>query len=260
MKLEYINPMLKTLFTNKKLIYTTIVILCVGVISLIIYTITRPSKDESNSADLSTIERGLEPIKIWQTDKDGKEKEVNFTKIGAEILASSLISDKPLVEEIQNNTQNIGISRIELPTLPSENINLIPVEKLDANSIDNYLTNLYNIFRDNSIQPNINQLSEDALSGKTQDIQNLLNKNKDLYFSLFIIEVPPDAISLHKAYIRIAQVQNNFLLGLLEASSDPLKLDINNKLTLSLLQNIDILIKQDLQSLRQKYNLIYQKP
>lgn len=238
----------------------SITILCIGVISLIIYITTRPPKDEDGSENLSTIQQGLEPIKIWQTNKYGKDQEVNFTKIGAEIVANAINSDKPLVEEIQNNTQNIGISRIELPVLPVENINLLSVEKLGENSIDNYLTNLYNIFRDNSIQSNINQLSEDALSSKTQDIQNLLNKNTDLYYSLFIIEVPPDAIQLHKAYIRIAQVQNNFLLGLLEASSDPLKLDINNKLTLSLLQNLDILIKQELQTLRQKYNLIYQKP
>ena len=59
MKLEYTNQMLKTLFTNKKLIYTIIVIVCVGVISLIVYITTRPSEDESNSADLSTIKKGL---------------------------------------------------------------------------------------------------------------------------------------------------------------------------------------------------------
>jgi|GEM_PF-704783 hypothetical protein len=252
--------MLKNLFTNKKLIYISIIILCIGVVSIIIYVLTRPDKDKSTSTNLSTIEKGLEPIKIWHKTKDGQEQEVNFTKIGAEILASSLISDKPLIEEIQNNTQDIGISRIELPLLPEENINVLSLEKLNKNSIDNYLTNLYNIFRENSIQPNINQLTEDALNSRTQDIQNLLNKNKDLYYSLFIIEVPPDALQLHKAYIRIAQVQNGFLLGLLDASSDPLKLDINNKLTISILKTLDTTIKQELQTLRQKYNLIYQKP
>ncbi len=246
------------MFTKQNLIYIIIGIICLGIIITSFYFIfLRQNQSQYNT--LSTIDKGLAPIKIIQT-KDGKDQEVNFTKVGAEILTSSLISDKPLVEEIQNNTKNIGISRIELPPLPSENINLISVENLTQNSIDNYLTNLYNIFRENSIQPNINQLSEDALSGKTQEIQSLLNKNKGLYYSLFIVEVPPDAISLHKAYIRIAQVQNSFLLGLLEASSDPLKLDINNKLTISLLQNLDILIKQELQALRQKYNLIYQKP
>ena len=249
--------MLKAIFTRQNLMYMIIGIVCLGIIAIIFYFIFRPAQSQSDA--LSTIDKGLAPIKIIQT-KDGKEQEVNFTKIGAEIIANAINSDKPLVEEIQNNAKNIGISRIELPPLPSENINLISVENLNQNSIDNYLTNLYNIFRENSIQPNINQLSENALSGKTQEIQSLLNKNKDLYYSLFIVEVPPDAISLHKAYIRIAQVQNSFLLGLLEASSDPLKLDINNKLTISLLQNLDILIKQELQVLRQKYNLIYQKP
>jgi len=248
--------MLKPIFTRQNLMYMIIGIVCLGIIAIIFYFIFRP--DQSKSDTLSSIDKGLAPIKIIQR-KDDKDQEVNFTKIGAEIVANAINSDKPLIEEIQNNTKNIGISRIELPPLPSENINLIAVENLNQNSIDNYLTNLYNIFRDNSIQPNINQLSEDALSGKTQEIQSLLNKNKDLYYSLFIVGVPLDAISLHKAYIRIAQVQNSFLLGLLEASSDPLKLDINTKLTISLLQNLDIPIKQELQILRQKYNLIYTK-
>lgn len=250
--------MLQSIFKRQNLVYIGIIIILVIVLVVVFYIIKNSGK--SQSANLSAIDKGLTPIKILQTTKDGKQQEVNFTKIGAEILTSSLISDKPLVEEIQNNTKNIGIDNIELPPLPEKNINLLSTEELNANSIDNYLTNLYNVFRENSIQPNINQLSEDALSGKTQNIQSLLNKNKSLYLSLFIIEVPPDALQLHKAYIRIAQVQNSFLLILLNASSDPLKLDINNKLTVSLLQRLDLVIKQELQTLKQKYNLIYKKP
>jgi hypothetical protein len=248
--------MSKSIFTKKFLIYTGIGVLCIGILGGIAYFIIRPK--QTGFVDLSTIDKGLSPIKIIQV-KDGKEQELNFTQVGAEILASSLMSDGNFVDEIQKNVKNIGVERIELPPLPEQNINIIPADKLNSNSIDNYLTNLYNIFRDNSIQPNINQLSESTLSGKTQDIQSLLSKNTDLYLNLFIIEVPPDAIRLHKAYIRIAQVQNSFLLGLLNASSDPLKLDINNKITINLLQSLDIVIKQELQILRQKYNLIYQR-
>lgn len=248
--------MSKSILTKKSLIYTSIVILCIGILGGILYFILRPKKTEF--VDLSTIDKGLSPIRIIQV-KDGKEQELNFTQVGAEILASSLMSDGDFVDEIQKNVKNIGVERIELPPLPEQNINIMQADKLNSNSIDNYLTNLYNIFRHNSIQPNINQLSESALSGKTQDIQSLLSKNTDLYLNLFIIEVPPDAVKLHKAYIRIAQVQNSFLLGLLNASSDPLKLDINNKITINLLQSLDIVIRQELQILRQKYNLIYQK-
>jgi hypothetical protein len=248
--------MSKSIFNKRNLIYFLITIISISIISLFIYLIFKSNSSKSNN--LSTIERGLQPIKIIQ-NKNGKEQEANFTQIGAEVLASSLESDKPFVEEIKNNTKNIGISRIELPILPEENINVLNVDKLEENSIDNYLTNIYNIFRDNSIQPNINQLSIDALNDKTQDIKLLIEKNKSLYFALFLVEVPPDALILHKSYIRIAQVQNSFLLGLLEASSDPLKLDINNKLTISILKKLDITIKQELDTIRQKYNLIYQK-
>jgi hypothetical protein len=248
--------MSKSIFTKKFLIYIGIGILSIILVGGLIYFIIRPK--QTGFVDLSTIDKGLSPIRIIQV-KNGKEQELNFTQAGAEILASSLMSDGNLADEIQKNVQNLGVDRIELPPLPEQNINIIPVDKLNSNSIDNYLSNLYNIFRDNSIQPNINQLSESALNRKTQDIQSLLSKNTDLYLNLFIIEVPPDAIKLHKAYIRIAQVQNSFLLGLLNASSDPLKLDINNKITINLLQNLDVVIKQELQILRQKYNLIYQR-
>lgn len=248
--------MSQSIFNKRNLIYFLITIISISIIGLFIYLIFRTNN--SSPTNLSTIEKGLQPIKIMQ-NKNGKEQEVNFTQIGAEILASSLASDKPFVEEIKNNTQNIGINRIELPILPEENINVLNVDKLRENSIDNYFTSIYNIFRDNSIQPNINKLSEDALNGKTQDIKSLIEKNKNLYFSLFVIEVPPDVLSLHKSYIRIAQVQNSFLLGLLEASSDPLKLDVNNKLTISLLKRLDITIKQELDTIRQKYNLIYKR-
>ncbi|MGA1050181.1 MAG: hypothetical protein ACO3TG_01690 [Minisyncoccia bacterium] len=195
-----------------------------------------------------------------QVKEDGKETELNFTKAGAAVLAQALLSEEDFVKTIEQSVKDIGIDKVELPPLQEDRINLITDKEAITNqSIDNYLTSLYNIFRDNNIQPNINQLSKEALEGKTQTIQSLLGKNTDLYLSLFLIEVPPDTLQLHKYYIRIAQIQNSFLLGLLNSSSDPFKLDINNKITLSLLENADILIKQELSILRQKYNLIYKR-
>ena len=249
--------MLRYILTKDFLFYTSIGILCIGLFGGLIYFIVKPKQTEL--IDLSSIDQGLAPIRIIQV-KDGKEQDLNFTKVGAQIVANSLISEGNFAEDIQKNVQNVGIDRIELPPLIEKNINILSPDKLNDKSIDNYLTNLYNVFRDNSIQPNINQLSESALNGKTQDIQSLIRKNTDLYLNLFLIEVPPDTLKLPKAYIRIAQVQNSFLLGLMNASTDPLKLDINNKITISLLQSLDIVIKQELQILRQKYNLIYQKP
>jgi len=221
------------------------------------YLIWKPPTPYEN---LSTIDNGLAPIKILQVKEDGKETELNFTKAGAAVLAQALLSEEDFVKTIEQSVKDIGIDKVELPPLQEDRINLITDKEAITNqSIDNYLTSLYNIFRDNNIQPNINQLSKEALEGKTQTIQSLLGKNTDLYLSLFLIEVPPDTLQLHKYYIRIAQIQNSFLLGLLNSSSDPFKLDINNKITLSLLENADILIKQELSILRQKYNLIYKR-
>lgn len=250
--------MLRYLLTKTSIFYSVLSVFLILIIFSFWYLIWKPPTPYEN---LSTIDTGLAPIKILQIKEDGKETELNFTKAGAAVLAQALLSEEDdFVKTITQNVKDIGIDKVELPPLQEDRINLITDQGSNNNqSIDNYLTSLYNIFRDNNIQPNINQLSQEALEGKTQTIQSLLGKNTDLYLSLFLLEVPPDTLRLHKYYIRIAQIQNSFLLGLLNSSSDPFKLDINNKITLSLLENLDILIKQELNILRQKYNLIYQR-
>jgi len=249
--------MLRYLLTKTSIFYSVLSLFLILIIFSFWYLIWKPPTPYEN---LSTIDNGLAPIKILQVKEDGKETELNFTKAGAAVLAQALLSEEDFVKTIEQSVKDIGIDKVELPPLQEDRINLITDKEAITNqSIDNYLTSLYNIFRDNNIQPNINQLSKEALEGKTQTIQSLLGKNTDLYLSLFLIEVPPDTLQLHKYYIRIAQIQNSFLLGLLNSSSDPFKLDINNKITLSLLENADILIKQELSILRQKYNLIYKR-
>lgn len=243
--------MIKSLFTKKNIIISSIIlVLGVG----ITYIILRPD----SKSKLTPIDEGLAPIRIIQI-KDGKEQEINFTESGADILASALISANPFEEQVQQDIQNLGIDRIDLPPLPEDQIKVIPSPENPQAAIEKYLKEVYTIFKDNTIQPNINQLSEEALDGKTQNIQSLLSINADLYRSLFTIEVPQDALKLHKGYIRIAQIQNSFLLGLLNASSDPLGLDINSNITVTLLRKIDVPIKEELQSIRKKYNIIYQK-
>lgn len=243
--------MIKSLFTKKNIIICSIIlILGLG----IIYIILKPF----SKSKLTPIDEGLAPIRIIQI-KDGKEQEVNFTKSGANIVAGALFSANPFDEQVKQDVQNLGIDRIDLPPLPENQIKVINNSENSQVAIEKYLKEVYTIFKDNTIQPNINQLSEEALDGKTQNIQSLLRINTDLYRSLFEIEVPQDALKLHKGYIRITQIQNSFLLGLLNASSDPLGLDINSKITITLLQKIDVPIKNELQSIRKKYNIIYKK-
>lgn len=243
--------MIKSLFTKKNIIISSIIlVLGLGITYIILKPESKPK--------LTPIDEGLAPIRIIQI-KDGKEQEINFTESGADIIASALISANPFNEQVKQDVQNLGIDRIDLPPLPEDQIKVIPNPENPQAAIEKYLKEVYTIFKDNTIQPNISQLSEEALDGKTQNIQSLLRTNADLYRSLFEIEVPQDALKLHKGYIRIAQIQNSFLLGLLNASSDPLRLDINSKITVTLLQKIDVPIKDELQSIRKKYNIIYQK-
>jgi hypothetical protein len=214
------------------------------------------NKDNTNNSPLS-IEDGLTPIKIIQT-VDGKEQEVNFTQATFKILEKTLKSNDSFELEALKALESIQISKIIFPPIPETYIKTINSNNPQSD-IENYLKEVYTIFKDNTIQPNINQLVDEALSQNTTNIQSQLQTNSALYENLFKISIPQDALSLHKKYIQIAQIQNNFLVGLLSAEQDPLKIQINTKLTLTLLDQINMPIKQDLQTLREKYNITYQK-
>lgn len=241
-------------FINTKNIIIGGSILGIIIVGIILYIIFRPQE----SKELNPIDQGLLPIRIIQL-REGKEQDINFTELSAALIANALISEKQFDKQVQEDIQNLGIDRIDLPPMPTDQIKLIENPSNPQEAIEKYLKDVYTIFKDNTIQLDVNQLTEEALEGKTQNIQSLLKTNTSLYRALFTIEVPSEALKLHKSYIRIAQIQNSFLLGLLNATEDPMRLDINSKITLSLLQQIDVPMKEELQKLRQKYNLIYQK-
>ncbi len=241
-------------FINTKNIIIGGSILGIIIVGIILYIIFRPQESE----ELNPIDQGLLPIRIIQI-REGKEQDINFTELSAALIANALISEKQFDKQVQEDIQNLGIDRIDLPPMPTDQIKTIENPSNPQEAIEKYLKDVYTVFKDNTIQLDVNQLTEEALEGKTQNIQSLLKTNTSLYRTLFTIEVPSEALTLHKSYIRIAQIQNSFLLGLLNATEDPMRLDINSKITLSLLQQIDVPMKEELQKLRQKYNLIYQK-
>lgn len=241
-------------FINTKNIIIGGSVLGIIILGVILYMIFRPQKSE----EINPIDQGLLPIRIIQL-REGREQDINFTELSAALIANALISERPFDEQVQEDIKNLGIDRIDLPPMPTEQIKKIENPSNPQEAIEKYLKDVYTVFRDNAIQLDVNQLTEEALDEKTQNIQSLLTTNTQLYRNLFEIEVPTDAITLHKNYIRIAQIQNSFLLGLLNATTDPMRLDINGKITVSLLQKIDVSMKQELQTIRQKYNLIYQK-
>lgn len=205
------------------------------------------------------IEAGLAPIKLIQT-KDGVDKEVNFTEVAVNIISNSASSeDTKLKDEIKKAVEEAKIDKILFPILPIEKLNITYSSSNPQLAIEKYLQEVYNIFSSNNIQPNIAQLEKEALAQKTDTILSLIKTNTVLYKSLFYIDVPSEVLDLHTNYIKVTQVQNSFLVNLLYATQDPVKLQINSKITMRLLEELDLSIKDKLTSLQNTYGLKLQK-
>lgn len=233
-------------------IIITILMMLSGI--FIIYRfIAKPTTEELG------IEVGLAPIKIMQ-EKDGKEQEINFTETTLDILASAVnAADESFLESSKKGIEEANITKILFPIIPENHLNIKAPSNNPQLDIEKYLREVYTIFEDNNIQPNIAKLEAEALNQKTDNILPLIQTNNVLYKSLFFIDVPVEVLDLHLNYIRIAQVQNSFLLNLLYASQDPVKLQINSNITINLLRELDIPIKEKLTSLEKIYNITYQK-
>jgi hypothetical protein len=226
-----------------------------GAGSFVVYTIffNRPEISQAE------IEAGLVPIKLIQT-KNGVDKEVNFTEIAVNIISNSVGSeDKKLRDEIKQGIENAQIDKILFPVLPINKLNIIYSSSNPQFAIEKYLQEVYNIFRSNNIQPNIVQLEKEALNQKTDTILSLIQTNTVLYKSLFYINVPSEVLDLHTNYIKVAQIQNSFLVNLLYATQDPIKLQINSTITIRLLEELNSSIKDKLSILQQNYGLTLQK-
>lgn len=235
-------------------IITMIIIFMLVASGFIVYTFfNRPKISQAE------IEAGLAPIKLIQT-KDGVDQEVNFTEVAVNILSNSVNSeDTKLKDEIKKGIEEAQIDKILFPVLPVEKLNIIYSSSNPQLTIEKYLQEVYNIFSSNNIQPNIVKLEQEALGQKTDTILSLINTNTVLYKSLFYIDVPYEVLDLHTNYIKVAQVQNSFLVNLLYATKDPIKLQINSRITMRLLEELDISIKDKLTSLQNKYGLKLQK-
>lgn len=232
-------------------IITIIIIFIIIASGFIVYTmfLNRPKITQAE------IEAGLAPIKLIQT-KDGVDKEVNFTEVAVNILSNSANSENTkLKDEIKKGIEEAKIDKILFPVLPINKLNIIYSSSNPQLAIEKYLQEVYNIFSSNNIQPNIAKLEKEALDQKTDNILALIKTNTVLYKSLFYIDVPSEVVDLHTNYIKVAQIQNSFLVNLLYATQDPIKLQINSRITMRLLEELDLSIKEKLKSLQDTYGL-----
>ncbi len=200
------------------------------------------------------IESGLSEIKLIQV-VDGKEQEINITETTLGILRAAIQSNERFDTKTREEIQQVQIDDVVFPTLPEQYFTI--VDNSSTESIEKYLQDVYTVFNENQVNININKLVQESLNEDLADVEAQLEANRKLYLELFAIEVPRDALPLHKKYLRITQIQHHFLNNLLTAEEDPLKVDIDIRLAMSLLDKLNEPIRQDLKTLSDKYQITY---
>ena len=200
------------------------------------------------------IESGLSEIKLIQV-VGGKEQEINITETPLGTLRAAIQSNERFDTKTREEIQQVQIDDVVFPTLPEQYFTI--VDNSSTESIEKYLQDVYTVFNENQVNININKLVQESLNEDLADVEAQLEANRKLYLELFAIEVPRDALPLHKKYLRITQIQHHFLNNLLTAEEDPLKVDIDIRLAMSLLDKLNEPIRQDLKTLSDKYQITY---
>lgn len=209
---------------------------------------------EQAAGEQISLESGLSEIKLIQV-VDGKEQEINITETTLGILKAAIESNERFDTKTRQEIQQVQIDDVVFPTLPEQYLTI--VDNSSTESIEKYLQDVYTVFNENAVNININKLVQESLNSDLADVEAQLEANRQLYRSLFAMEVPRDAVPLHRKYLRITQIQHHFLNNLLTAEEDPLKVDIDIRLAISLLDKLNEPIKQDLSTLSDKYQITY---
>ena len=208
----------------------------------------------SNQTEELSLESGLSEIKLIQI-VDGKEQEINITETTLGILQAALESNERFDSKTRAEIQKIQIDDVVFPIIPERYLTI--VDNSSQESIEKYLQDVYTVFNENQVNININKLVQESLNQDLSDVEAQREANRQLYLNLFAVEVPRDAVPLHRKYLRITQIQHHFLNNLVTAKEDPLKVDIDIRLAISLLDKLNQPIKQDLKTLSDKYQITY---
>jgi hypothetical protein len=206
---------------------------------------------DANKKDLSA---GLGEIKIIQ-EVNGIEKEVNFTKMLTEVFVKSMMNKE---QDFKSNSKtlidNYPIKKIEFPPILEKNIKV--KQDFTSEDVKVYLNEVYKLFKKNEVF----FVRGDLLKFSTPEeresqAKDLLKKNEAIYYGLFNMEVPQDALSIHKKYIQITQVQNDFLHSILKEKEDPIKSSVALRFGIQVLGMIKDPLNQELKALSKKYQI-----
>lgn len=245
---------------HKKIVTSILIVTFVIIFIISAFWYRKYSKDKILQANLGI---GLTPIRIEQVI-DGKTQEVNFTDATLQLIAEALkeTSTNPDTEFetiFASGFQKLNIQSIIFPPIVTKELTIIPKSETSSETIEQYLKDVYTIFNRHKVIQNLPFLISEIQKNNADTVIREKNNNEKLYYALFEVAVPEEALDLHTKYIKITQVQNHLLTSMLNLSSDPLRLDIDLRMSSYLLSQLKDPINQDLKKIQEIYpNIQYQ--
>lgn len=216
-------------------------------VGLIGFTINRSQVVASNE-----IYATLASIKFIEKTPLGPQ-EINFTDKTVNIFGTSVNRGEKLFVTTEELVQQIKIEDIIFPPIREERLKI--VDKTNQGFVENYFRAVYNLLSKLNSEEDLNQLTLQAIDGKTNQIEYERNKTKAIYREMYRLEIPREAKDLHISYLRIIQTQYNLYNNIATIKNDPARLRIDLIVTQEILTKLQQRINEQLEEVSQKYQI-----
>jgi hypothetical protein len=184
-------------------------------------------------------------------------QEINFTDKTLNIFGTSVERGEKVFVTTEELLKEIQIQDIVFPPLREERLKI--VDNSNQGFVENYFKAVYNLMSELNTTEDLNQITMQAIDGKLDQITYARNQTKSVYRDMYGIEVPREAVDLHKNYLRIIQTQYNLFDNIANIKNDPARLRIDLILTQEILVRLQEVINQQLEHASQYYNVKIQK-
>ncbi len=247
-----------------RILKSSLFILPIGLLIVFFTLLSISLQINASEEDLysQSITDGLQEIKVsFQIERNGSPEILSLSNLSSAIILAAAEraeeSEDLLPVTLQQVLSELSIREIVLPPLPENSI--IIVDKYDSNDVAIYLEKIYTIFSENRVDLDFAVGFEETQKGNPILIEEQLEKNKTLYQKLLEIEVPSEAYSLHRMYIRITQVQHHFLNSILRSIEDPVRIMIDMYLVQTILEEVDDPLRNEIKRLAHEYDIQLQQ-
>lgn len=216
-------------------------------VGLISFTVNRSQTVASNE-----IYATLASIKFIEDTPLGPQ-EINFTDKTVNIFGASVERGERLLVTTEELVQEIKIEEVVFPPIREERLKI--VDKASQGFVENYFRAVYNLLSELNSEEDLNQLTLQAVDGKTNLIKHEKTKTKAIYREMYRLEIPREARDLHVSYLRIIQTQYNLYNNIETINDDPARLRIDLIVTQEILTKLQEKVNQELEKVSQVYQV-----